>query len=599
MKQWRKDGERLILCLDANENIYRGELGRRLTELNGLGMKEVVGEFTAWPLGATYFRGSKPIDGVWTTGDITVTNPCVMPVGFGVGDHRLFVIDFATTTLVGSGTTTVVRPVLRRLNTKVHGCADRYNKSLRRNILRHRLLERMVAAALPGTSKSDMAQTLSKLDQEGEAYMQHGEKKWRRLKSGRIPFSPEASLWIRQCQVYRSFLRWHNGKLRNYGNLCRTARQCQINAPFQLTVDEIKLRMSICKEKCDYFRKHGQRHRRQHLTNCLKAVQEREDDTAERNILTIIKQEKDKAFWHRLNYALRKHVCGRSVRTVQVEDGAGGVLEFDTEEAVQEAIFNEVHRKRHNLAEEAPICQGALRGQFGYTATSPTAQSVLDGTYKFPSEMDAATRELFDEIAHIRGMVPSDSVNGLISRERWQQRWKKVKEDTSSSQSGLHFGHYIAGTDCNDISQFHALRVLLTLKKGIVLERWSKGLSIMLEKMFGVRLVSKLRAILLMEADFNAMNKEVYGVRMLDNARRYNLIPEEISASRIALPTMVVWRKRCFTILLARCAFRPTSRPRMRLSVTIGLRTPWHLLSSNPLESKVRQSPPCWKRFKR
>ncbi len=107
-----------------------------------------------------------------------------------------------------------------------------------------------------------------------------------------------------------------------------------------------------------------------------------------------------------------------------------------------------------------------------------------------------------------------------------------MKEDTSSSQSGLHFGHYIAGTDCNYISQFHTLRVLLALKKGIVLERWSKGLSVMLEKMFGVRLVSKLWAILLMEADFNAMNKEVYGVRMLDNVRRYKLIPEEIFSEK-------------------------------------------------------------------
>ncbi len=203
-------------------------------------------------------------------------------------------------------------------------------------------------------------------------------------------------------------------------------------------------------------------------------------------------------------------------------------MDVNTEEAVQEAIFNEVHRKRYNLAEEAPICQGALRCQFGYSATSPTARSVLDGTYKFPPDMDASTRELFEEIAHIRGMVPSDSVNGLTSRERWQQRWKKVKEDTSSSQSGLHFGHYIAGTDCDYISQFHALRVSLALKKGIALERWSKGLSVMLEKMFDVRLVSKLRAILLMEADFNAMNKEVYGVRMMDNVRRYKLIPEEI-----------------------------------------------------------------------
>ncbi len=50
--------------------------------------------------------------------------------------------------------------------------------------------------------------------------------------------------------------------------------------------------------------------------------------------------------------------------------------------------------------------------------------------------------------------------------------------------------------------------------------------------MFGVRLVSKLRAILLMEADFNAMNKEVYGVWMLDEARKYKLIPEEIFSEK-------------------------------------------------------------------
>ncbi len=100
------------------------------------------------------------------------------------------------------------------------------------------------------------------------------------------------------------------------------------------------------------------------------------------------------------------------------------------------------------------------------------------------------------------------------------------------SQSGLHFGHYIAGADCDYISQFHALRVLLALKKSIALERWSNGLSVMLEKMFGVHLVSKLRAILLMEMDFNAMNKEVYGVRMLNMARKYKLMPEEIFSKK-------------------------------------------------------------------
>ena len=108
-----------------------------------------------------------------------------------------------------------------------------------------------------------------------------------------------------------------------------------------------------------------------------------------------------------------------------------------------------------NLVEEALICQGILRGQFGYTATSTAAQSVLDGSYVFPPEIDAASKELFKEIAQIRDTVPSDSVNSIIPRERWQQRWLKVRGDTSLSLSGLHVGHYIAGAKCDYISQFH------------------------------------------------------------------------------------------------------------------------------------------------
>jgi hypothetical protein len=182
------------------------------------------------------------------------------------------------------------------------------------------------------------------------------------------------------------------------------------------------------------------------------------------------------------NFALGKHIRGRSILAVQVEDGASGVIDNKTEEEVQEATFNEVHQKRYNLAEEAPICQGKLRGKFGYTSTSPTTKMVLDGTYNFPPDIDVATRELFEEIAQICSIVPPNSVTGVISRERWKKIWKKVKEDMYLSQSGLHFGHYIAGADCNYISQFHTLRVSLALIKGIALERWSNGLSVTLEK---------------------------------------------------------------------------------------------------------------------
>ena len=126
--------------------------------------------------------------------------------------------------------------------------------------------------------------------------------------------------------------------------------------PFFLSLEEVQLRLKISKTKCDYLRKHGKWHRQQHLTQCLKAVKDREDENAEQKFLAIIQREKDRSFWRRLNFALGKHFQGRSVRKVQVVDGHGRVLEFDTQEGVHNAIFNEMHRKRYNLMEEAPIC---------------------------------------------------------------------------------------------------------------------------------------------------------------------------------------------------------------------------------------------------
>ncbi len=51
-------------------------------------------------------------------------------------------------------------------------------------------------------------------------------------------------------------------------------------------------------------------------------------------------------------------------------------------------------------------------------------------------------------------------------------------------------------------------------------------------KIFGFSLITKLRSILLMEANFIATNKAVYGMRMLANVRKYKLMPEEVYSER-------------------------------------------------------------------
>ena len=37
---------------------------------------------------------------------------------------------------------------------------------------------------------------------------------------------------------------------------------------------------------------------------------------------------------------------------------------------------------------------------------------------------------------------------------------------------------------------------------------------------------------MLMEADFNHLSKEIFGFRMLENARKYGFIPEEVYSKR-------------------------------------------------------------------
>jgi hypothetical protein len=207
-------------------------------------------------------------------------------------------------------------------------------------------------------------------------------------------------------------------------------------------------------------------------------------------------------------------------------------MECNMQDMGEQTIFSEIHEKWYTLADEAPICNGELFNQFGYTANMPASNAVLDRTYEAPPNSDVATNELFAEIAAIRRLVTANSVSIVITAEQWKQYWKVVTKETSSSESGIHFGHYIMGSKSCIISHYHAARVLVTLAHAIQLERWSRGLSVMLEKTLGVALVTKLQAILLMEGDFNAANKMVYGVRMLNSARDHNLMPEEIFSER-------------------------------------------------------------------
>jgi len=72
---------------------------------------------------------------------------------------------------------------------------------------------------------------------------------------------------------------------------------------------------------------------------------------------------------------------------------------------------------------------------------------------------------------------------------------------------GVHYGHYKAAIQDPQSTNVLALQLTVIARSRIPPESWSVGLQVMLEKIAGVCLVEKLRAIQLYEADFNCDNQ--------------------------------------------------------------------------------------------
>jgi hypothetical protein len=269
--------------------------------------------------------------------------------------------------------------------------------------------------------------------------------------------------------VYWSLLNYHAGRIRNRGNLVWMAHRCNIPGTMSLTIRKIEMCLKTCITQCDYFRKHSKAYHRKHLNQRLDAAKEKEDKEATKTNLAIIQREKNRSFWHHLNYTLGKPRGGACFK-VQVDQGDGTVQEYAEKEQLHGAIWNNIHRKHFYLAEEVPLCLGSLRWSFGYNTVSPIARMILNGAFNYPPDFGKATKEILQECARIWMLVPKDSVGTHITKDDWHNHWGPTKEETSSSVSEQHFGHYKAGLHSVYIPYLQALQATLIVKQGIVLE---------------------------------------------------------------------------------------------------------------------------------
>ncbi len=113
IKQWRAAGDRIILFMDHNKHMINGPLGKALADKERLDLREAIVQHTGASPGATFFRGSKSIDGLWISSNLDMSNACIMPFVYGIGNHRAFILDIPIKSLVGVDSVKIVRPAGR------------------------------------------------------------------------------------------------------------------------------------------------------------------------------------------------------------------------------------------------------------------------------------------------------------------------------------------------------------------------------------------------------------------------------------------------------------------------------------------------------
>ena len=195
---WISAGDRILLFIDANEQVTNGPIFRALTDIN---MKELTHRF--WQPGTiphTHISGTKAIDGIFATHELEITGLVELSFDESVGDHRTMIVETTTASTIGRFHGNIVRPTSRRLTTKQPRVVEAYNNRLEKQYKSHRIQERLshLLSQTTATERSVIDQQLTdqilSIHNEMDEYKTNAESKCRKITKPTLSYSPNILL---------------------------------------------------------------------------------------------------------------------------------------------------------------------------------------------------------------------------------------------------------------------------------------------------------------------------------------------------------------------------------------------------------------------
>ena len=347
------------------------------------------------------------------------------------------------------------------------------------------------------------------LDEQITGILLHAEKKRRKLRTGEVEFSPEVSKASERSHAWRIALKVSQGDRTKTNELHRLANKWNMDVSNLRNTWSLKMNIEHSRRECLDLKAQQVAYRRKHLEGAGR--------------LSKWKKEIKKKQLKRCNITFGKRKL-QAIKRVECREN-GVLLQTTTKKAVEHAIMKE-NSAQFRLACSSPTLDGNLHNDLGPSGEGPLAHDIL------ASQASLRNRPEVQEVFDLFYNSQHKSISTCITTEQWIEHWSYEKGRTASSFSGVHFEHHKAYAVKKEIAEIKCKLVNLAILSGQPLSQWRKGVSVMLEKSAGNFNAQKLRAILLLEADFNAMHKIIFNNRLAPNIEAANAIPMEIIGGR-------------------------------------------------------------------
>ena len=294
----------IILLGDLNENIYSGQIAKRLSLPDLLLPKEFL-QCTGLHIPPTFQDGTVPIDAVFATSGIECVNVYILSHKGGVGNHRCFILDFISSSMIGTKFPNIVCCSARKPHCKLTPLVNAYNAELDMLCNRQKMYQRIyfIYSNLDSSSDADFMYMMNNWDRELVQFKLHSEVNCTKFKSCHIEWSPEVGFWLA-----RHWLLAHV-KMNVTGlgtpdphNLIRDCLRSHLFDPRSVSYNDAMIQIEITHKKLSELAKDAPALRCQHLLDLRKAVDDRGDAAWSTIILEILTREQERKKWRWINY---------------------------------------------------------------------------------------------------------------------------------------------------------------------------------------------------------------------------------------------------------------------------------------------------------